>query len=164
MRLVSTLFLCLLGTTALSAECDRWEASMQEEEVGPVMTASICAQTSEGTPETQHLLLIECAGEGSLWMRYLPFAENNYPPGGDQEFKTEIKFSLGQEVFTEPARYEDMDGAMAMDTTVDAPLIGAMTRQKQLILADVSNKAPGATFTLNGAPDALEKLIKACKP
>jgi hypothetical protein len=162
MRLVSTLFLCLLGTAALAAECDRWEAAIQEEEVGPVMTASICAESTEGTPETRHYFLIQCAGQGSLWMRYLPFAEHNYPPGGDQGFNTDIKFSLGPDAFTEPARYEDMDGAMAMDTTVDAPLLSAMKREKQLIISERNDKVPGVTVTLNGAREALDKLIKAC--
>lgn len=162
MRLVPTLFFCLLGTTALAAECDRWEAAMQEDEGGPVMTASICAQSKEGTLETRHYFFVQCAGEGGLWMRYLPFAEQNYPPGGDQGFKTDIKFSLGQNVFTEPARYEDMDGAMAMDTRVDAPLLSAMMREKQLIISEGYDKVPGVTFTLNGARQALDKVIKAC--
>ena len=71
--------------------------------------------------------------------------------------------SLDQQIFTEPARYEDMDGAMAMDTTVDAPLIGALMKQKQLVVSDAGDKVPSTTFTLDGAREALETLIKACK-
>ena len=163
MRLALTAFLCLIGTSALAAECDRWEASMQEDEGGPVMTATICAQTSSSEPDAQNLLLVQCAGEGSLWIRYIPFASpDKYPPGGDQGYNTEIKFSLDQKMFTEKAQYEDMDGAMAMGTTSDSPLISVMMAQKQVILSDVNGKAPGATFTLNGARDALETVIKAC--
>ena len=164
MRFVPTLFFCLLGSTALAGECDRWTASMQEEEVGPLMTANICVPASSRNPELRHELFVQCAGEGNLWMRYIPFAEDGYPPGGDQGYETEIKFSLGQDMFTEPARYEDMDGAMAMDTTVDAPLISAMMRQKQLVVSDIKGKVPGITFTLNGAREALEELIKSCRP
>jgi hypothetical protein len=164
MRFVSTLLFCLLGSTALAAECDRWTASMQEEEVGPLMTANICVPASSSNPEFRHELFIQCAGEGNLWMRYIPFAEEGYPPGGDQGYETEIKFSLGRETFAEPARYEDMDGAMAMDTTIGAPLISAMMREKQLVVSDAKGKVPGITFPLNGAREALEELIKNCKP
>jgi hypothetical protein len=163
MRLALTAFLCLVGTSALAGECDRWDASMQEDEGGPVMTAMICAKTNSSEPEAQNLLLVQCASEGSLWMRYIPYASpDNYPPGGDQSYNTEIEFSLDQEMFTEKAQYEDMDGAMAMSTTSDSKLISVMMAQKQVILSDVNDKAPGATFTLNGARKALETIIKAC--
>jgi hypothetical protein len=162
MRLVSTAFLCLLGSSTLAAECDRWDASMQEDEGGPRMTAMICAQASSSEPEAQHLLIVQCGAEGALWMRYIPFAPDNYPPGGDQNYNTEIEFSFDQELFTEKARYEDMDGAMAMSTRSDGTLVSVMMSQKQVSLSDVNDKAPGATFTLKGARAALDKLIKAC--
>ena len=164
MRFVPTLLFCLLGSGAAAAECDRWTASMQEEEVGPLMTAGICMPANSGNPDFRHELFIQCAGEGHLWIRYIPFVDEGYPPGGDQGYETEIKFSLGEEIFTEPARYEDMDGAMAMDTTVDAPLISAMMRQEQVLVSDTKDKVPGTTFTLNGAAEALKALIKTCKP
>lgn len=164
MRFVLTALLSLLGTSALAGDCDRWTASMQEEEIGPVMTASICAPASAGDPDSRHDLLIQCPGKGNLWIRYLPFIEKNYPPGGDEEFKTEMKFSLGNETFVEPARYEAMDGAMAMEITVDAPMISAMMNQKQLVLSDASGKIPDLNFTLSGAREALETLIRSCKP
>lgn len=162
MRFISMAFFCLLGSPVLAGECDRWTASIQEEEVGPLMTASICTRADK--PEFQHELFIQCAGEGNLWIRYIPFADEGYPPGGDQGFETRLEFSLGEEKFTEPARYEDMDGAMAMDTTVDAPLIAAMKNHNQLVLSDTRGKVPGTTFTLDGAREALETLAKSCKP
>lgn len=163
MRLVLTLSLCLLGSTALAAECDRWTASVQEEEVGPLMTAAICASASSSTPEAMHHLFFQCAGEGNLWIRYLPFTSGDYPPGGNEEFKTQFEFALGQEVFTRDARFEGMDGAMAMDTRVDDPFISVMMSQKEFTLSDVSGKVPGATFTLKGARAAFDTLIKACR-
>lgn len=163
MRLVSIAFLCLFGTSALAGECDRWTAGMQEDEVGPLMTASICAPASSSNPDFRHELFIQCAGQGNLWMRYIPFVEEGYPPGGDQGYETKLEFSLDQQIFAEPARYEDMDGAMAMDTMVDAPLIGALMKQKQLVVSDAGDKVPSTTFTLDGAREALETLIRACK-
>lgn len=163
MRFVSTVFFCLLGSAALAGECDRWTAGMEETEVGPLMTASTCVQASASNPDFRHELFIQCAGAGSLWMRYIPFVEKGYPPGGDQGYETKLEFSLDKERFTEPARYEDMDGAMAMDTAVDTPLISAMMSHKQLILSDVNGKVPSTTFPLNGAREALEKLIANCK-
>lgn len=164
MRNVLTALLCLLGSSAMAGECDRWTASVQEEEGGPLMTASICLQARSGSPEYRHELFVQCPGQGNLWIRYIPFVEEGYPPGGDQEYRADLRFSLDGETFTEPARYEDMDGAMAVDTTVDAPLIRAMMSRKELVISDVKGKVPVTAFTLDGARDALAKLADSCKP
>lgn len=163
MRLVSTLFLCLLSSSALAQQCDHWEAGMEEDEGGPRMMASICAQASASTPEAQHALFVQCGSKDGLWIRYLPFADESYPPGGDEEYKTKMEFSLDQEMFTLDAHYEGMDGALVMETNIDTPFVGVLMGQKQVMLSDVNNdKVPVATFTLNGAKKALEKLIKTC--
>jgi hypothetical protein len=163
MRLVSTLLFCLLGSSALAQQCDRWTASMEEDEGGPSMMASICAHASASTPEAQHDLFIQCGSKDSLSIRYMPFADESYPPGGNEEYKTKMTFSLGRETFTLDAHYEAMDGAMVMDTEIDAPFVKALTSGKQFMLSDIGNDTvPVATFTLNGAGKAFEKLIKTC--
>lgn len=163
MRLTATLFLCLLGSSAMAQQCDRWEASIEEGEEGPRMMASICAQAGASVPEAQHALFLECGSKDTLWIRYLPFADESYPPGGNEEYQTKMEFSLDQELFTLDAHYEAMDGAMVMDTNVDTPLVSVLMSQKQFMLLDVNNdKVPVATFTLKGAKEAFEKLIKTC--
>ncbi|WP_275785744.1 hypothetical protein [Pararhizobium gei] len=163
MRLTATLFFCLLGSSALAQPCERWEASMQEDEGGSRMTASICSQASVSVPEAQHDLFVQCGSKDSLWIRYLPFADESYPPGGNEEYQTKMEFSLDQEMFTLDAHYEGMDGAMVMETNIDKPFVSVLMSQKQFMLSDVNNdKVPVATFTLKGAKEAFEKLIKTC--
>ena len=161
MRLATTLIFCMLASPAFAAECDRWSASMQEDEGGPQMTAQICAQASSSTPEAQHLFLVTCL-DGMLSMRFLPFGADNFPPGGNEEFETKIELSMDQETFTLPARFESMDGAMVMATEAGAPMFDVMMSQKEFTLSDPEGKMPGATFTLKGSRQALRKLIGSC--
>lgn len=163
MRLVSTLLFCLIGSSALAQQCDRWTAKMEEDEGGPAMMATICTQASSSTPEAQHYLIVQCAGEDSLSIRYTPFTDGSYPPGGNEEYKSKMEFSLDQEMFTLDAGYESMDGAMAMGTEIKSPLVSTMMAQKEVTISDVnSDKVPAVTFTLKGAKKAFEKLIRTC--
>jgi hypothetical protein len=162
MRLVSTLFLCLLGSTAMAQQCDRWEASMEEDEGGPVMMASICARTDSSDPAEQHYILVQCGPDDGVSIRYLPFAGASYPPGGNEEYKTKLEFSLAKEKFTVDAHYEAMDGALVMNS-VNKSSVTILLKQKRFMLSDVnSDKVPVVTFTLNGATEAFEELSKTC--
>lgn len=165
MRLVSTLLFCLLGSSALAQQCDRWTAKMEEDEGGPRMTASTCAQASASVPEDQHDIFVQCGTRDSLWIRFLPFADGqSYPPGGDEEYKTRLKFSVGQDSFTLDAHYEAMDGALVMDTEINTPFVTALMARKEVTVSDVNNdKVPAVTFALKGAKKAFEKLIKTCE-
>ena len=85
-----------------------------------------------------------------------------YPPGRDEEYKTRLEFSLAKEKFTVDAHFEEMDGAMVMDN-VNKSLVTVLLKQKTFMLSDVnSDKVPVVTFTLNGAKEALKKLMKTC--
>ncbi|MGV3551929.1 hypothetical protein [Rhizobium sp.] len=165
MRLTATLLFCLLGgSSALAMQCDRWTASMEEDEGGPRMMASICAQASSSVPEAQHALFFQCAGKDALSIRYLPFTSGDYPPGGNEEYKSKVEFSLNQEMFTLDAHFEGMDGALVMELDTKKASLNALMAQKKITLTDVnSDKVPSATFTLKGAKKALEKLIKTCE-
>jgi hypothetical protein len=163
MRLATTLFLCLLGSAALAQQCDRWTAGMEEDEGGPRMMASVCAQASASDADAQHALLVTCAGKDALSLRYLPHADESYPPDGNEEYITKMKFVCDQEEFVHDARFEGMDGAMVIDTNVMTPFVRAMSSEGKVTLVDVnSDKVPIASFTLNGAKEALDTLIKTC--
>ena len=125
-----------------------------EDEGGPVMMANICAPAGK----TNHELLMNCGGEGKLSIRYLP-AEFLPAVSG---YKTDIEFSFDQEMFTRPAQYEEMDGALVVDIDIDSPFFSVLQSQKQMMLSDTAGKAPGATFTLKGSKAALAKLIATC--
>ena len=154
MNRMIALLLMALPFPAVAGQCDHWTASMQEDEGGPVMMANICAPAGK----TNHELLMNCGGEGKLSIRYLP-AEFLPAVSG---YKTDIEFSFDQEMFTRPAQYEEMDGALVVDIDIDSPFFSVLQSQKQMMLSDTAGKAPGATFTLKGSKAALAKLIATC--
>ena len=138
-----------------AADCSRWSAGMQEDEGGKVMTAQIC----DATGKVSRALLVTCGEPGKLSIRYLADDIGNVEPN----YTTKLEFSFDQELFTEPAQYEEMDGALAAEVGIDTPFVSILKTQKQVLLADVKDKAPGATFTLKGSRPALDKLIATCR-
>jgi hypothetical protein len=159
MRSSATLLLCLLAGPAMAASCDQWTASMEEDEGGPRMMATICA----GSGDREHALLVQCGAEGTLNLRFLPAPAISYPPmtvsGG---FQARLTFTIDQESFAQNSRLEEMDGAMAMDVPIKDPLIEAMMTHKTVVLTDADGKIGNITFTLNSARKALAKVIDAC--
>jgi len=153
MNRMIALLLIALPFPALASQCDHWTASMQEDEGGPVMMANICAPAGKNS----HELSMNCGEKGKLSIRYLP--ANFLPAEG---FKTDIQFSLGQEMFTRPAQYEEMDGAMVVDIDIGSPFLSVLQSQKQMTLSHTGGKVPSATFTLKGSKAALAKLIATC--
>jgi hypothetical protein len=156
MRRWIALLLMSLPIPAVAAQCDHWTAAMEEDEGGSVMMANICAPAGKAT----HELIVQCGAPGELLVRFIPVAPTGFPPS--QNYQTEIEFSMDQEMFTRPARYEEMDGAMAMDTKIDAPFVSVLQTQKEVMISDTTGKVPGATFTLKGSKAALAKVISAC--
>jgi len=156
MKHLILLFLIALPQAALAGECDRWSASMQEDEGGPTMTASVC----QGAPTADYELLVTCGNPGELGMRLLALAPAESQPASD--YTTDFKLSFGNEVVTRKAHYEEMDGAMVLDFRIDAPLTELMRNGTEMTVADVTGKVAGATFSLKGAKAALKTLIQTC--
>ena len=159
MRIAATLLLCLIGGPALAASCDHWTASMEEDEGGPRMMASICT----GAGENEHTLLVQCGAEGELNIRFLPAPSISYPPNaGAGDFQADLKFMVDQNDYRHKGQYEDMDGAIAMDVAIKDPLVEAMMTHKDIVLADTDGKLSAVTFKLQNARSALHKVINAC--
>jgi hypothetical protein len=129
---------------------------MEENEGGSVMMAHICASTGNAA----HEMFIQCGAPGELSIRFTPVAPAGYPP--TQNYETELEFSIDREMFTYPARYEDMDGAMATEVKIDSPFVSVLKTQKEVMLSDTNDRVPGATFTLESSKAALSKVISSC--
>lgn len=160
MRFAATFVFSLLAGSALADGCDRWTAKMEEDEGGPVMTAAICAKVGSGATE-EHLLLVTCGGD-ALSMRYLPVAPESFPPGGNEEFKSDLQLTADGKSFSAPAQYESMDGAMAFAAKIDSAMVEAMMTGESLSVGDTVGVVPKATFPLKGSRQALEKIIGSC--
>ena len=158
MKSIAAFAILLLSSPAHAAGCDAWTAQLEEDEGGPVMTARICSGTGDAT----HELSFRCGAQGSLMIRFIPAAPAGYPPN-DGNYQTRIEFLLNTHRFTRDAHYEDMDGAMAMETTIGDSLVEGMFREAEIALSDAKGKVPAAKFTLDGAKQALEKLTRTCE-
>ena len=159
MKFAITFMLCLLAGPAMAASCDRWTASMEEDEGGPRMMASICT----GTGDNENTLLVQCGDDSELNLRFLPAPDINYPPtAAAGDFQAELKFSLDQEQFRHKGRYEEMDGAMAIYIGIKDPLFEAMKTHKTITLTDTDGKISAITFPLKDSEDALRKVIDTC--
>jgi hypothetical protein len=150
------LLIMALPFPAAAGECDQWTAKMEEDEGGSVMMAHICAPAGNAA----HELYVQCGAPGELSLRFIPVAPKGYPPA--ENYTTELEFSMDQEMFTRPAQYEDMDGAMATDAKIDSPFVTTLQTQKEVMLSDTKHKVPEATFTLKGSKAALSKVISTC--
>lgn len=143
---------------ALAAEqCDHWTAGMQEDEGGSVMTASICAPAGKD----KAYLSLTCGEPGKLSIRFLPAPTKGFPPGDN--FKGKLEFSLDLKMFDLPSVYEEMDGALATDTEIGAPMVDMLQHEKQVTVSETSDHGPDATFSLKGSRAAFQKLIADCK-
>lgn len=159
MRFTATIVLCLLGSPSMAASCDHWTASMEEDEGGPRMMASICS----GDGDDQNTLLVQCGADGELNLRFQPAPSVKYPPNaGAGDFQADLSFAIEQQNFRQKGQYEDMDGAMAMYVPIRDPLIQAMMTHKTVMLTDTDGKLSGITFPLTAAGTALKKVIDAC--
>jgi hypothetical protein len=167
MRSIALLTLCFAASftsIAHSSECDRWVARIEEEEGGPQMMASICTDARNGDADAQHAVYVQCTTGDSLMIRYLPVTDERYPPGGNEEYQTRMRLAIDGKTFDLDARFESMDGAMAMDLQKRSPAVSALTGGQSLVVSDAgSDKLPAVTFPLAGAKKALETLIKTCE-
>ena len=158
MKHLAALLMLALPLPALAGECDRWTASMQEDEGGPVMMASIC----QGGAKPVYQLLVSCGNPGELSMRLLPLTESARQP--EPNYTTTLKLGFGAQAVTVPARYEEMDGALASEFATPGPIETLMREGADLTMVDEKDATTSARFTLSGSSPALDKLTKTCTP
>lgn len=160
MRLLAASAILLLPVSLAHAadNCDAWTVAMEEHETGPAMTARICAHAAGGT----HELSYQCGAPGTYNVRFIPAAPTGYPPN-DGNYETQFHVLVDNHLHTRLARYEDMDGAMVIESYIDDSLFAGLIRKEEFTLSDVKGKVPSVTFTLKGAKEALEKLTATCE-
>ena len=147
----------LLATPALAGDCDGWKAGLEQEEEGMMMTASICA-----IDRPDDMLLITCGGEGKLGLRFVPTMSDDFPPGGDMNYRSDFVFASGSLSAEVTLRYEAMDGVLAATPRRDSDLARILKSAGPLTVTDKAGLLPKATFALKGSSKAIGKVEKAC--
>jgi hypothetical protein len=147
----------LLAAPALAGECGAWKAGIDMDEGGPTMVASICAA---GQPEAW--LSVTCGGKGKVGLRFEPATGDDFPPGGDLNYRPTLVFSSGPLKAEISVRYEAMDGALAARPNRDSDLVRVLKSAGPLAVADKAGRLPIATFSLKGSSQAIGKVERAC--
>lgn len=147
----------VLAGPALAGDCDSWKAGLEQEEEGMMMTASICA-----IDRPDDMLLIGCGGEGKLGLRFVPAMNDDFPPGGDMNYRSAFVFTSGSLTAEVVLRYEAMDGVLAATPHRDSDLAHILKSAGPLNVTDKVGVLPKATFTLKGASKAIGKVERAC--
>lgn len=150
-RLVLVIVLLLLPGAALAAG---WVAQMEEDEGGPVMTASVQAR-GEGDLPAQ--LRMTCSSDG-MALRYLMSVEAG-TPGSEADF-------LFENESTQAAlhmAYEDMDGAFAAYFPFGDPVVALLKSGADVFVSESTGNFPAQSFSLRGSTKAIDALLATCK-
>lgn len=153
---VAALMLMLSVAPAMAQEtCTNWTAGMQEDEGGPVFTASACA-----TDRPDAYLSLTCSS-GQVYLRYdLAAGAERLPDLGEQ---TDVDFTFGVSTQRLAMSYEEMDGRHAGDVPANGPLMALMKSGEGLSIVDADGRYPVHTFSLVGSSAALGKLVAQCR-
>ncbi len=150
--------LFLAAAPAAAEECSAWTAGLEEDEGGKVMVARICQPLGNAA----HELSVQCGEPGAFWIRLLPVAPDNYPPGGDYNFNSRFKFNFDKIAVEQDMVYQGMDGAMAGKAAFESPLAELLRSSRSMTMEDLSGKVPSATFILTGSKSAINKVQASC--
>ena len=163
-RSLTTAFVTLaaLAGTPLAASpgaaappaCGGWTAGMQEDEGGPVLTATVCAGGAEPSPT----LSLQCAG--SAYLRYDLGTYAGPEPALDSSAR--FDFTVGTTKLAQKLDYQAMDGSFAADLAPSAPLLALLRRGATLEVTDSAGKYPTRRFSLMGSGAAIGEVLAHC--
>lgn len=154
---IAAAFFVALATPVLAGDCQTWKAGLEQDEGGPMMTASICA-----TNRPDDVLQMTCGGEDKIGLRFLPATGDDFPPKGDMNYRASFVFASGALSAEVTLRYEAMDGAMTATPRRDSDLVRILKSSGALTITDKTGVLPTATFELKGSSKAIGKVERAC--
>lgn len=134
--------------------CESWHALMQEDEGGPVMTASACA-----IGRSDAWLLLQCSGK-DIGVRYDLSAGAETPAPEDDV--ADVQFSSDAGDASLSMHYEAMDARHAATTPANGSVIALLKQGSRLTVADRTDRYPERNFSLEGSTAAINKLAATC--
>ena len=154
-RAAALMLLLSVAPVAAQEACSIWTAGMQEDEGGPVFTASACA-----IDRPDAYLLLTCS-EREVFIRYdLAAGAERSPDLGEV---TDIDFTVGISTQRLSMSYQEMDGMFAADVPANGPLLALMKTGEALSIVDAAGRYPAHNFGLAGSSAALAKLAAQCR-
>ncbi|WP_299643707.1 hypothetical protein [Devosia sp.] len=145
-----------MNTPVAAAEaCNTWTVEMQEDEGGPVLTASACA-----TDRPDAYLALTCS-RGRVYLRYDLAAGAERSP--DLEEVADVDFTVGVSTQRLSMRYEEMDARHAADVPASGPLVSLLKTGESVGISDAAGRYPQHAFSLVGSSSAIANLIAQCR-
>lgn len=154
-RLAALALLLSVAPAMAQEACSTWTAGMEEDEGGPVFTASVCA-----IDRPDVYLLLTCS-EGEVFIRYDLAAGAERSPDLDEV--TDVDFTVGISTQRLSMSYQDMDGRHAGMVPANGPLLALMQSGEGLSIVDADGRYPIHNFGLAGSSSALAKLAAQCR-
>ena len=151
--LVLGIFAANAVTPAAAASCTRWTASVQEDEGGPAMTATVCANDAGGAPA----LVLQCGAP--LDLRYdLGDKAGDLEPGITAKFT----FTAGTASLTRQLDLEAMDNMFTTELAPGDALLAMLQSGHEVSIADAAGKYGASRFSLDGSRAAIAKVKASC--
>lgn len=137
--------------------CSAWTFALEQEEVGKVWSASVCAAEKSAKDTGDTHLSLSCIGS-SINLRYMPVVEGDF-----ENQKLNFVFSNGASQVALLLAYEAMDGAFAGNVAVRGKLAALLRKGAELTVSNLEGKVPEKRFTLKGSGKSLAALAAKCK-
>jgi hypothetical protein len=154
-RTAMAILLLSVAPAVAQETCSVWTAGMQEDEGGPVFTASACA-----VDRPDAYLLLTCS-QGDVFIRYdLAAGAERSPDLGEV---TDVDFTVGVSTQRLSMSYQEMDGMFAGDVPANGPLMALMKTGEALSIVDAAGRYPVHNFGLAGSSSALARLVTQCR-
>jgi hypothetical protein len=139
---------------AAAASCKTWDASMTDDEGGPVMTADVCTADTVGAPALE----LQCSGNPSLRYDLGDKAGADLEPGISAQFS----FTAGTTSVTRKLDLEAMDNMFVIDFKPADSLLTLLQSGHEVSIADISGKYGTNSFSLSGSRAAIAKVLASC--
>ncbi len=144
-----------VGPALAQEACTTWTAQMQEDEGGPVLTASACA-----VGRSDAFLSLTCF-DGNVDVRHDLSAGAERSPDLDEV--TDVAFTIDGATQTLSMAYQAMDGRHAAGVPVSSPLLALLRSGESLSIVDVAGQYPRHAFSLAGSAAAIGTLLAGCR-
>ena len=148
---LATLILALLAAHQAEAAACKWDAKMEEDEGGSVMTASVC-----GGPKGDAHLMLACFGKPVLSYD-LGAAGGQLEPGVSSSFT----FKAGDKSLTKKLDLEAMYNYFTTELSGPSdPLLSLLRGRGDVTVS--ADKYGTASFPLKGSGAAIGRVLAAC--
>ena len=137
-----------------AAACAAWKAEMEEDEGGPVLTASVCAKGASPAPA----LMLQCFTNALF--RYDPGPSSG--PDADPGTSLHLTFATETGSLEQQLDFQEMDATFAAELSPAAPLLALLRSGSTVTVTDGSGRLPTKTFTLAGSSAAIGKVLGKC--